>query len=147
MKKRSEGFTLIEMLITIVVIALVVMLLSSYLISKYKESKINSDAAKIISDITQIIGAQEVYYAKKSSYGTKEDLLSTGILKSWPIPSMNTLDSECVANNGGESKYELKSLSIDGKDKNNLYVVLPCLSQDVAEVVNVLTSGGTPNLK
>jgi len=145
--KIKQGFTLIEMLITVIVIALIMVFFVTLMLSKYKESKLNSDAAKIISEISQIISSEEIYYMKNSVYGTKEELLNSGILKSWPIPPEGIFDSECIATSEPFSGYELKTVSIENVKKNNLYVVLPCLKKDVADVVNVLTLAGTPNLK
>lgn len=144
---KLKGFTLIETLVTVTIMSLVVIFLCTYFISKYKESKIYSNANKVISDIGQIIGAQEVYYSKNSAYGEAQDLLTSGVLKSWPVPPENIFNQACVDANGSQPKYEIKSVSIGGQGKNNVYVVLSCIDESVVEIVNILSLGGTPNLK
>lgn len=144
---RSKGFTLIETLVTITIISLVVIFLCTYFVSKYQKSKIYSNANEVISDIGQIIGAEELYYSKHSSYGQMQDLLDSGILKSWPAPPKEIFDQSCVLTNGSQPKYEIKTISVDGKSNNSVYVVLSCIDPKIIEVVNMLTLGGTPNLK
>jgi len=136
MNKANSGFTLIEMIVTIVLIGLCVSVLIWIGSSYYRSANLKSISNKIVSDMTEITNGEELYFTKFQRYASPVELMESGIIKSFPIPPDGAVDYECLIEDGIEKHYEVTAISFIVNGNNNLYVVLPCAKEEVAETVN-----------
>lgn len=135
-KKIKYGFTLVEMLVTIVLVALCVAVLVWISSSYYKESNLKSISNKIISDMTEITNGEEIYFTKFGRYANATELMESGVLKSFPLPPDNAMDQDCLNNEATTKHYDITAINSIVSNNNNLYVVLPCAKESVAEMIN-----------
>jgi len=83
-RKLQKGMTLIEVIVVITIIALLTTLVGVAVIYQLDETKI--EKAKL--DISSIMGALKIYYAKKGNYpstsGGLQELVSARVLEKLP---------------------------------------------------------------
>lgn len=98
----KKGFTLIEMLIAIVVIGMIVGILVGIFGNPIEDASIETRAARLVDVHRLIADAEDYHFTMYGTYATREELLSKGILKSWPTfgPDMyDETDPTCIGFN------------------------------------------------
>lgn len=141
--KTKSGFTLVETIITVVIIGLVAALVIGLVYFNYKEHRNKAISIKIIENITKLNEAQSLYYSKFSKYATKDELLQSGILKSWPIAEKNIADEACLMKYGHSFDYQFWYVEAgqqnSGSENFEYAAVLPCVKEQYAITFNDLT--------
>ena len=69
---RRDGFTLIELLIVVVVIGV----LASVAIPRFQKARGQSFRAALVSDLKNVVTAQEIYWASSQSYASDVEALN-----------------------------------------------------------------------
>jgi len=141
MKKINSGFTLIEVIIGVVVMSLAVALVIGIIYFNYGEHRKKAIAAKITEAITKLNDAQSLYHSQNEEYATKEDLLKSGILKSWPEIENEIADQECLIRNNYVFGYQYWFVesgldAVSGKLDYEYAAVLPCVKEEYAKFYN-----------
>lgn len=135
--KIKSGFTLIEILFTIILVGLVtgliVWLFSMSHVGKTEDAKV----AKVIDTYRQIDDAASYYMAKYSKIPTKEELLKTGILKSWPETGNELIFNEsCLLKVANPKEYLLVFEDLVGGPEYDLLGFIPCVEFEYALLYN-----------
>lgn len=138
LRKSKAGFTLIETMITIVIIALVVVFVVAIANSMFKSSTEKAKVAQIVENIRVLEDAQSLFFAKHHAYGNKYELLSSGILKSWPVPDDSLKDGVCLENTGHSFEYQYWVANFSGDERLEIMTVLPCIKDEFAVEFNKL---------
>jgi len=133
---KIKGFTLLETIFCIIGIALIVGLLVALMANPFKKSSIKAKATEIVDNIRMLEDAQSVFFAKYHGYGNKYELLSSGILKSWPEPDETLKDQLCVDNTGHSFEYQFWVTDDDGNGLFEIMTVLPCIKDEFAVEFN-----------
>ena len=124
MKRRSSGFTIIELLVVLALISI----LATMGMAQYRQSIVHAREAVLKTDLFDLRDAIDQYYADKGQYpGALDSLVSDGYLRKIPVdPFTNgadtwqTVPSEPDPNNptAAPGIYDVKSGSdqtaIDG---------------------------------
>jgi prepilin-type N-terminal cleavage/methylation domain-containing protein len=134
MKKISKGFTLIEMLIVITIIAL----LASLILVGMGGARAKTRDARRIADLHNVMNALELYYAKNYYYPDESDwtglttALTTGNVGIHRIP-------QDPLNTSPTAKSYYYGVSTDGQDYGlgaDLETVDPSLNNDIDGVLH-----------
>lgn len=135
--KIKSGFTLIETMIMVVVLGLVVSLAVGIVWTNFKGNSDKAIAIKIFDDIKSLNDAQLSYYSKHSKWGTKEEMLASGVIKSWPVANPQVADADCLAAKGQAFEYQYW-YGEEGEEDPNWVVtaVLPCVQEEFADFFN-----------
>jgi len=140
--KLDEGFTLIEMMVTVVIIGLAIAMVVAIMMTNFKGNSEKAMAVEISEDIRSLNDAQLLYYAKFNKWGTKEEIMTSGILKSWPTPDERVADQACLTEKGIGFEYQYW-YGEEGENDPDWVVtaVLPCVSEEFATIFNSLSAG------
>ncbi len=139
-----KGFTLLELLIIIVVIALVAMLLFGYLGNPLSSTSVQSAAIQIADNMRTLDESWNRYYAEKTAEPDSIDtLVSTGVLKAKPIPPSSAKKS------GYSGTYDYTSdtttYNISGTAAVDTVIKLVGITDDVCKKINHLYAGAEEN--
>jgi len=133
----NTGFTLLEiMFITILVglaVGLIIWLFSMSNIGKTEDAKVT----RVIDVYRQIDDASSYYMAKYGVVPSKEDLLRTGILKSWPeVADELVFNPTCLAKITNPKEYLLVFEDLVGGPEYDLLGFIPCVEYEYALLYN-----------
>lgn len=95
LKKRSEGFTIVELLIVIVVIGI----LAALVITTYSGIQAKARNSKRQTDVQAVQTQLEAYFAQNGHYPSLADMNSA----SWRTTNMKSLDSGALQDPQGAS--------------------------------------------
>ncbi len=136
---NKKGFTLIELVVVVGIIAILVMIIVSYL----GEARNRGDDARRIADIKQIQTALGLYYSSHQNYPSNLNLLiSSGEIPSIPIPPNNPYGetSYKYAALGSSSNCNDYHLGSTLEDEDNIV-----LSGDADAVASAVCNGSAPD--
>lgn len=149
---KHKGFTLIEVLVVLSILAITAILGYNFLGNAAQEAKTSRDATAIISQAKTISVALEEYQRRFGALPAlnsvaavndfKQAVLTAGILRSWPStdPSWRNVGSPCSSSGspGADGWMPLTS-SVAGK--THYVASLSCVSAEIcAEINRRLTS-------
>lgn len=133
MKKFSKGFTLIEMLIVITIIAL----LASLILVGMGGARAKTRDSRRIADLHNVMNALELYYAKNAYYPIESDWV--GLTTALTIENIGVSRiPQDPLNTSPTAKSYYYGASTDGQDYGlgaDLETEDPALGNDVDEVV------------
>ena len=117
MQKRSQGFTLVELMIVVVIVAI----LAAVAIPSYQQYVINSRRAEAQSALMQFAQAVERHYAKRYSYAsaaTDENRPATGVFANQTPLEGNTKYYDLFITADADS-YTLSAVPIDSSAQDD----------------------------
>lgn len=85
--RKNKGFTLIEVMVVLSILALIAILAYNFFGSTMKEAQIKQKTTQIFNDLRVVSDACELFYNKTGSWPTDvdgNDLVNAGIIKAMP---------------------------------------------------------------
>lgn len=150
MKTLRRGFTLIEVMVVLSILAMVAVLAYNFFGSTMKEARLSQAATKLSNDLRLLEDAYLLYEAQNGTKATgnnttvKATLVAANVLKSWPVPdaSVKGADASSVRYEVHEDYDEFPS---GAAPNNDAAVTARGLTRDVCLKVQEMHSslGGT----
>lgn len=146
MAPREKGFTLIEVMVVLSILAIIAVLAYSFFGSTIKEAKLSQSATAFYRDCTTLSAAWDAYVVK---YGTDPgsgtptspnavmaDLVNSGLVKAWPNPDAS-LDAGTSASPPWTYKlYVSGTLDANGDGTADAICSLLGVTQDFCEEIS-----------
>lgn len=127
---KNKGFTLIEVMVVLSILALVAILAYNFFGSTMKEAKLKSNVTQLKKDMQAISTAWGLYYAKNGAHpGSVDALVTDGQLKAAPVPPNDTVVTP-PGGYGVRDDYDCMG-SVAMQDPN------PCVKDDLVRVYYV----------
>ena len=106
--KKSTGFTLVELMIVVVIIAIIF----AYAIPNYRNYVLRSQRTEAHNALLQIASLQEKNYANVNQYGTSGDL-NLGAL--YPAPNATNKRHYTISMAGTATTYTITAIAYAGQ--------------------------------
>jgi len=142
----KKGFTLIEMTFTVSIIGIICIFLVGYLYNQHRKADTQMKASKFVNQISDLIAAQDRFYLSNGYYGTKLEIVESGIIKQWPEPDQALADTECLLKNNQIFEFSYISEDLVGTPEQELLISLSCVKQEFKDIVlDIMADGTTDN--
>ncbi len=142
--RNEKGFTLLELLIVIIVLALIAVLLFSFLGNPLQKTSVQSSAVQIADNLRVLDEAWNQYYVSKTTEPASIDAIVTeGILKAKPEPPSAAKKSGY----SGTFAYtvDTTNYNLGGSTTKDTVILLEGITDDVCKKINHLYAGAGEN--